>query len=310
MDQAINNPHDKFVKEMLADKDMAMAFLDAYLPRDLRQVLDLDQLQYANTQFMTIDLAESFSDIIFKIPIMGQSDKENYVSILLENKSVPDKYSSFQILGYLANGYLTQIKNKLTLHPIVPVVYYQGQKEWEIKPVSLFFDAYPEQIRAFVPNFERIFISLMAMSEESLLALRNGLLYSAIAVQKYRYDPIELEKYITRIFSSIDPYLNRNFIHTLIVYTLQVSEISDTKIIEIANNISPKLKDDIMSTYDQLINKGRNEGHIEGKLEGKFEGKLEVVLKGIENGLSIELLSNITSMSEDEIVEILNHRTK
>lgn len=52
-----------------------------------------------------------------------------------------------------------------------------------------------------------------------------------------------------------------------------------------------------MTSYDQLIQKGREEG-IE-------KGKIEVVLNAHANGLTMQLIANITGMEEAEVVRIL-----
>ncbi|MBK9151955.1 MAG: Rpn family recombination-promoting nuclease/putative transposase [Saprospiraceae bacterium] len=212
MDHSVNNPHDKFVKEMLADRDMAIAFLDAYLPENLKHVLNLENLTYANTQFITPELSESFSDVVVRVPVVQTGNKEVYVSLLLESKSTPEKYAAFQILGYMANAYLTQLKNRESLHPVIPIIYYQGKKGWKMKTIKNFFESFPNEVQNYIPSFERVFISLMGMSDEDLLSLRNGMLYSALTLQKHRFNPEILEMQIERIFKSINPYLNRNFI--------------------------------------------------------------------------------------------------
>ncbi len=51
-----NNLHDKFVKEMFADKGMAIAFLDAFLPTDVRSLVRLEALTYVEQSFITEDL--------------------------------------------------------------------------------------------------------------------------------------------------------------------------------------------------------------------------------------------------------------
>ncbi|MFZ1749920.1 MAG: hypothetical protein WAU01_06995, partial [Saprospiraceae bacterium] len=78
------------------------------------------------------------------------------------------------------------------------------------------------------------------------------------------------------------------------------------KIVSITQKISPEFKDNIMSTYDQLIQKGIQKG----KLEGKIEGKLELVLNAFDNDLSISLISNITKLEEEEVLRILKQRGK
>lgn len=69
-----------------------------------------------------------------------------------------------------------------------------------------------------------------------------------------------------------------------------------------------------MSTYDQLIQKGRAEGIEEGLEKGiekgKIEGKIEVILNAYSDGLTIPLIANITGMEEAEVVRILKEYEK
>ena len=57
------------------------------------------------------------------------------------------------------------------------------------------------------------------------------------------------------------------------------------------------------------INTAKEEGHDEGKIEGKIEGKTEgielMILNSYNAGISIELLSKIAQLSEEEVKIIL-----
>jgi hypothetical protein len=33
--EKVNNPHDKFVKDLLSEKEIAVSFLQSYLPQDI-----------------------------------------------------------------------------------------------------------------------------------------------------------------------------------------------------------------------------------------------------------------------------------
>lgn len=50
---------------------------------------------------------------------------------------------------------------------------------------------------------------------------------------------------------------------------------------------------------------GKVEGNAEGKVEGKVEGKIEVIINGYNKGLHVSLISNIVSMTENEVLRIL-----
>jgi predicted transposase YdaD len=45
MPRAINNIHDKFVKELLSNKEIAISFLEENLPKTLLQRIDLQSIE-------------------------------------------------------------------------------------------------------------------------------------------------------------------------------------------------------------------------------------------------------------------------
>lgn len=62
---------------------------------------------------------------------------------------------------------------------------------------------------------------------------------------------------------------------------------------------------DAIQTEKSLIADAEERGLTFGKLEGRSEEKTLVVLKGFDNNLTISLISNITELSENEVVKIL-----
>jgi predicted transposase/invertase (TIGR01784 family) len=298
MAKSVNNPHDKFVKEMLSDRELAIDFLQAYLPGDVSALLDIPHMEYANTSFISPELEETFADIVVRIPFKSKSGHA-FVSLLLEAKSQPEKYTIFQILSYLANGYATQIKQGGKLHPIVPCVYYQGRQKWKLRRVSDYFEDLPAALQPYLPAFDTIFVSLFDLPEDQIIHLGNALLRAALMVQRYRYDTQSLLKYFIQISSSLEPYIQKNFLVAVSVYILSVTKLSKEEIMEAIQQIpSAPVKDTIMNTY-RLI-----------KEEGKIEGKIEVVLNAYANGLSLPLIANITGLDELEVTRILKEHGK
>lgn len=49
MPQVIRNIHDKFVKDLLSKRELAIAFLEEYLPDEVTEILDFETLVYQNT---------------------------------------------------------------------------------------------------------------------------------------------------------------------------------------------------------------------------------------------------------------------
>ena len=61
----ISNPHDKFFKEIITDKENALDFLKAVLPAKLCKNLDFSTLGIDNNSYVDEDLSENFSDTVY-----------------------------------------------------------------------------------------------------------------------------------------------------------------------------------------------------------------------------------------------------
>jgi predicted transposase/invertase (TIGR01784 family) len=165
----INNPHDAFMKAMLSDIGRARQFLEEFLPPVLLERLDLSGLKAEKADFVVPQLKEYFTDAVFCARLKDtDEEKECLVSILIEHKSFIDKYTPFQILQYLAEGYRVQLANKEPLRPIVPLLYYHGGETWNLKSIPELFGAEYGEILDYVPRFETVFADMLSMSDEEI----------------------------------------------------------------------------------------------------------------------------------------------
>jgi predicted transposase/invertase (TIGR01784 family) len=169
MQKPINNIHDKFFKEVLADHDASLAFMNEYLPKEVSEILDYGTLKQDSGSFIDSELSESFADILFTVQTKDHNPLT--ISILLEHKSYIDTHTCFQVLGYIAAAYLKQIKAKQKPRVIVPLVFYHGQKQWKYAPIETFFKNTPPSLRQYVPQHETEFISLTSFTDNQLLGI-------------------------------------------------------------------------------------------------------------------------------------------
>ncbi len=246
--QNINNIHDKFFKSIMSNIEVARDFFKTFLPKDVLNTIDLNTLKFTQNNFISGKLKETFADLVFKCKLKN-SEHSAYISILLEHKSYPDKYSYVQTLGYVVEGYQAQIKAGKPLEPIIPVLLYHGKQKWELKTLMDLIPYLPKDIEKYIPQFDIKFLDLKRFSDEELLNIGNSFLSSALTIQKYSHNPIELIKKAENIFGTLFPEGMGNFSKVLIVYNLQLVEIKDVQLLEIIEKIPPKVKKDFMSTY-------------------------------------------------------------
>ena len=164
---SITSPHDKLVKELFSDRQLARAFLEEMLPSEVVSLLNLESLQHQNNSYLSPPMEEIFSDVVVEVNLKN-SDDSLQISLLIEHKSYKDPRVSFQLMRYLAEGYWQQLKNKQPLRPIIPLLFYHGKQRWRLKQMEDFFPNYPSIFQRYIPSFGIEFVSLIQMEGERL----------------------------------------------------------------------------------------------------------------------------------------------
>ncbi|MEZ4906595.1 MAG: Rpn family recombination-promoting nuclease/putative transposase [Saprospiraceae bacterium] len=312
MSKKINNPHDKFFKAMMAEKDVAIDFLRQFLPKDVIELIDLDTISVENSSFLDDNLNEVFSDAIFKCNLKSHSDNHFYLSVLIEHKSYPDKFVVLQMLQYLVNAYQSQLKNDKILHPVIPVLFYHGKEKWEFKSLPhLFSDINPDLIK-YIPDFKSVFIDLVRIDDNELLNIENVFLSSALTVQRFSDFPNELPLRVSRVIErfAIEKIRRRNFESAIIVYFYEISKFEKQEFTKFIEEIPKKLKSEFMTIYEMAIQEGIERGRKEGIEKGIEKNKLDIILKGYKKGISINDLADITGLSVVKVKEIIESDLK
>ena len=65
-----------------------------------------------------------------------------------------------------------------------------------------------------------------------------------------------------------------------------------------------------MTTYTRIAEENQQIGIQKGEQIGIQKEKVEIVLKAYDNGVDIPLISNITDLSEEQILSILKEHGK
>ena len=78
--------HDEFFKASFGQLEIARDYLEQLLPREVHQSLDLSQLKRVNGSWVTPELEEYFSDVVYRCPIK-EGKRQVWASFLLEHKN-------------------------------------------------------------------------------------------------------------------------------------------------------------------------------------------------------------------------------
>src|SRR5690625_5117782 len=96
MSRKIHQPHDKFMKSLLEDKEMAVEFFKAFLPKSIKDRVDLEGLEHSSHSFISENLRETQADIVFTCPLKGRKNEEVYLCLIVGEHKNEEHTSELQ----------------------------------------------------------------------------------------------------------------------------------------------------------------------------------------------------------------------
>ena len=67
-----NNPHDRFFKEVMSEREIIRDFLQNYLPAEMVRLIDLESITAEKDSFVEKELQEYFSDLLFRVRLENE----------------------------------------------------------------------------------------------------------------------------------------------------------------------------------------------------------------------------------------------
>lgn len=304
MSEHPHKSHDEFFKASFGRLDIARDYLEQLLPSELSQILDLAQLERVNGAWVTPELEEYFSDVVYRCPLKG-NEKPVFLSFLFEHKSSPDTHPHIQLLQYLVDGWQEQRKQKQPLTPIIPIVVYHGMRKWQKRDLSAYFGkGLPASVLPFLPRFDYVLTRVQDMQDEQILELKKGLLINALLMFKHIWQPEFILDRPELIFIHLEEWgeQENEFVVSLLAYFFKKSEIAQEKVNQFIKKISVDLNQTAMSTYDMI----QAEGIAKGIIQGVELEKREFILKLWSlKEFSLEKISFLVGVSTERVIEVI-----
>jgi len=284
--------HDDFVRSILANIEIAIAYFKNYLPVAVSEKLEFSTLVQLPETYLSEELKKSISDIVYSCKLKGKKGKIK-ISLLIEHKSSYDKKTIIQIGSYIFSAFLKQIQNKEPLSLVIPVLLYHGQQKWEYQTLTELFAVLDDDLKPYLPSFDYVFNNLGILTDKEIESLNNKFLAASFLALKHTFDKQWFESNAERLFilaSDSETGLKKN----LIFYVFSRGKLPEN----VLNSLPEPIKSEVMNTFDVYfekgIKRGREEGREKGKIEGKIEGKTEevrnlIVKLGLTNGQAAEV---------------------
>ncbi|MDX2042057.1 MAG: Rpn family recombination-promoting nuclease/putative transposase [Acidobacteriota bacterium] len=275
------NPHDLFFKSLVGRRKVAVQFLKSYLPVEVTAAIDWRTLERVDGSFVTEELSEHFSDLIFRVKL--KKGEAVYVYVLLEHKSTPEKWVALQLLDYIV-GLWQRAKDsgEPQLPIVIPVVFYHGRRHWNIgtKLSDLMPEVTQTQWRRFVPDFEYHLCDLSSYEDKEIVGASG--LQSGLLLLKHIFGG-ELEHRLTEIIKLLPPEEAAEQLLPMVRYIsaaadgITPDEINDSIKAAFSNKSGA-----VMQTAAQIwMEQGRTTGILEGRKEGRQEEARSLVLRSL-----------------------------
>ncbi len=281
----VNNSHDAYFKATFGKIDFAKAFLNNYLSKELINYINIESLAPEPTTYLTKELKEQFTDLIYKAEIAGENA---YITFLLEHKSYSDRMVIFQVLKYIINIWEEKIRNEagkkkieettlktadIELPIIIPLVVYHDKNKWKINrslgEMIINYKNLPEIIKKYIPNYEYLLIDLSPPQEYDKINLEAEHAIVIEALSRARYETKEQVREIFKraiiIYTRVkDKDIASYYIIETISYIISTrDDISKTELKTLADQVSEEGGEIIMTLAERLREEGRQEARQE-----------------------------------------------
>ncbi|MEJ2445983.1 MAG: Rpn family recombination-promoting nuclease/putative transposase [Exilibacterium sp.] len=288
------SPHDKFFHSVMERHDVAVDFLNHYLPSEIRRELDIDSLRLDPTLFVNNTLDKTMSDLIFQCKLAG---KDAYIAILVEHQSTWDSFQGFRTYNYVF-GLLNSYHNKYPKRPlpvVYPLVFYHGKEEpdpWSLNLLNLFED--PLRIMEQVLYNPVPLINITSTPDETLKQ-QQWLGPAALAMKHIREEDMASHALdiLKSLFWPLDQPEGVELLKLLVNYMLIAGNILDIPgFLEATDRLPGPIRSEVMTFAEKL------------EEQSKLKGKQEVVVKMLREGADIAFITKVTELSVEDIEQL------
>jgi len=308
MEKAIQFPHDKYFKNIMADKRVAKEFFTTHLPANIRDIIDLNDLELTSNSFVDEKLKRTESDIVFSATF---NKKEGYLFLLVEHQSSPDKLMPLRIMKYMLSLVEQHIKiSEDGKSPVIyPLIFFNGDKPY---PYSTdIFDLFADIDLAKDIFFKPIqIIDLNTISDEKLKEhLWSGVMQFIMKHIKAKDIKYRIEEILDHI-KEIDSLDGESYLTSLFSYAFEVGTTKNPKklMTTISNALSEKNRSKVMPTIAEYLRKeARKEALQQGMQQGMQQGeqeKIRIIISLLNKGVDTKIVSESTGLSVDKIEQL------
>ena len=184
-------PHASLFRAVFGDPAEAAGLLRAHLPEGVAHGLDWSTLTVEKSHFVAPELRATESDLLYSIRRRA-GGRPAWLYVLLEHQSTSkprERWLRLRLLRYCCRIWERDRRphpDETELHPIVPLVLYQGRGRW--RHATEFSDLFAREVRAWpwLPHFEHLLIDQSTTPPEEVRGTLRGRLTQLMMMAVYR----------------------------------------------------------------------------------------------------------------------------
>lgn len=299
------SPHDKFFKSIISDPKTAKEFLQIHLPENIKNIVDLNTLKIQKDSFIDNHLKTQLVDLLFATNFRHE---KGYIYLLFEHLSNPDKLIAFRLIKYVTQIMDRHLKqNNFKKLPIVyPILFYTGQQKYYYS--TNIFDLFEEHKKLAKNIFLHPikFIDIKDVADDN--AINNLQLTLMLKTFKYAFEESEkLFQIIIEDLKKADKNGDFDLINIVVKYISIVHKFEqhDDFFENLAESLSEKSGDNVMTIAEHYIFKGKEKGREEGEKKA-FK---QVIANLQQNGFNPEKIAKLIGLPKEKVKNYLSNST-
>ena len=301
----IHQIHDKLVHRVLVNPESATDLLRRHLPETVSQALRWETLKQLDRSFVDEEMRGTEADFLYEVE-HGSGHDAVWLYALVEHQSVPDKWLRFRLLRYCCRIWemnRDQRPEPSELRPIVPLVFYQGERSWSY--TTEFADLFVESVRdwPWVPRFSHILVDQSGIDPDAIQGELKVRIMQMVMLAAYHSDRPWMEQVseLLHTLSLMPPSGGINYMQVFMLYILRTQEPEAIEQFRDAlRRQAPQLGGELM-TYAELLEE-----------RGKLRKQVEIIENLLELGddwLRIEAITGVNEAQFEPLKQRLREMT-
>ena len=326
----ITHIHDKIFKLFFQRTVVMIECLTGFCPPSVVDTLDLTRLTLKDTNFITKNLKEYFSDVIYEtylkdypedlLPdeskIKQKNKKEAKVVLITEHKSSIESYFALflQLITYKVQVLTQDLEEGREPSVVLAIIINNGKTSISPKTFQDCYKFLPDALKEYMLQMKLIVVNVHEQKRETLLLMQeNSLLRALFLTYQAVESDEEKEDVLMEIFKFMLANTNlKSLFQPILYYLIKQGGFQQEALDKTINHyLTPQQKEKMhLSLGDQWLAQGRAQGEILGEARGEARGKRAaarlVVLKSHYRGIKSDMLVYVSELPMDEVQLLIN----